>query len=96
MEHERVTLHEDGGATLRLSEPVTVAGHVYREVTVKPKMRGRDYRAMGEGRTGEEKQLSLTASMGQVPLAVLEDMVSDDIWLLFALVDERTRDPFVK
>lgn len=65
--------------TVKLSEPVTVNGKTYNEVTFTRKMKGKDMLVMDAVKGEMHQQCALLASLLDIPIPVISELDVDDL-----------------
>ncbi|WP_279110867.1 phage tail assembly protein [Bartonella apis] len=65
--------------TVKLSEPITVNGKTYTEITFTRKLKGKDMLAMDAVKGEMHQQYALLASLLDVPIPVISEINVDDL-----------------
>lgn len=65
--------------TIKLSEPVTVAGKTYSSVTFTRKMKGKDMLTMDAVKGEMHQQYAMLSSLLDVPIPVISEIDVDDL-----------------
>jgi len=78
--------NDDGTKTIKLSEPITIAGQEIATVTMH-KPFGRDMRAMDQEKGEIAKSFKLASSVSKLPMAAFDAMTIEDATACIRVAD---------